>query len=84
MNQLYVRILLVAAIAVGAGCGIVAANSARQDMESSKVAYKDCLQKHPSDTAACEGARLAYEADLRAYRATSSSLKQGTTVDVNQ
>jgi hypothetical protein len=37
-------------------------------MDASKAAYKGCLAAQAPE--ACEGRRLAYEADLSAYRAT--------------
>jgi len=50
------------------GCGIAARVNARHDMEASKAAYKACLAT--SGPELCEAQRLAYEADLSAYRAT--------------
>lgn len=52
-----------------AGCGVVAMQRARSDMEESKAAYKACLEQHPSDVSACEALEKVYEADLKAVRA---------------
>jgi hypothetical protein len=57
------------------GCGIAAKVNARQDMAASKVAYKACLAQYHKDTAACDGLRRSYEADLSAYQATSAALR---------
>ncbi len=56
------------------GCGTVARQQARSDMEESKAAYEACLQQHPDDASACEALNKIYEADLKAYR----SLNLGT------
>jgi hypothetical protein len=66
------------------GCGITAKVRARDEMEQSKAAYKQCLTQHPQDPSQCEGARRAFEADMAAYRATSSGIRQGVVVDVQQ
>ncbi|MAE49509.1 MAG: hypothetical protein QGF30_05185 [Alphaproteobacteria bacterium] len=50
-------------------CGIVNANRRSSEMQESKVLYKACLRKNPQTPGNCESARLAYEADLREYRA---------------
>ncbi len=59
-----------------AGCGIIARQQARSDMEESKAAYNACLQQHPDDASACEALNKIYEADLKAY----SSLKLGSGI----
>jgi hypothetical protein len=74
------RILL----ATISGCGITAKVRARDDMEQSKVAYKECLGQHSQDPNQCEGLRRAYEADIAAYRATSSGVRSGAVVDVQE
>jgi hypothetical protein len=62
------RLLTVPAlVALLSGC-VIGGENARHDMEASKAAYKACLATQQPE--ACEGLRQAYEADLRAYRAT--------------
>lgn len=63
-----------ATLALLSGCGVVAKVDARNDMAQSKAAYKNCLAINPSNPVACESYRLAYEADLKAYGATSAGL----------
>lgn len=66
------------------GCGIAAKVRARDDMEASKAQYKMCLDQNPQTPANCESARLAFEADLRAYSATSAGIRTGPTVTIQQ
>ena len=58
-----------AALLVLAGCGSIARHEARNEMEQSKAAYKECLRNHPADTSACGALREVFEVDLRAFRA---------------
>lgn len=64
-----------------AGCGIAATVRAREDMEQSKSAYKQCLGQHSQDPSQCTALRQAFEADMAAYRATSS---HGAVVDIHE
>ena len=64
MKQLLV---VPALIALLSGC-VFGGEDARHDMEASRTGYKACLATREPE--ACEGLRQAYEADLRAYRAT--------------
>jgi hypothetical protein len=66
-------------------CGIAAKINARNDMTQSKEAYKRCLSQHANDVTACNASKLAYEADLQDFRATSSGVRNGnvTEVEVN-
>jgi len=57
--------------------------NARTEMTQSDAAYKTCLAQHPGNVSACEGARLAYEADLQVYRATSAGIQPGRSDTVN-
>lgn len=66
------------------GCGVAAKVRAREDMEMSKAAYKRCLEQHADDLAKCEALRKAYEADLKAYRATSDAMKESGTVTIEK
>ena len=68
----------VAVILLGAlvtGCGIVAKVQARHDMQASQARYQAGLAQNPQTPANCESPRLSYEADLRAYIATTEGLK---------
>jgi hypothetical protein len=77
--------VLIAPIAL-AGCGIAAKVDARNNMQSSLTVYRSCLQQHAQAPEYCEGPRLAYEADMQAYRATSAGIMPGRndTMNVNQ
>ena len=66
------------------GCAVAAKVRAREDMEMSKTAYKKCLELHPDDLSKCEALRMAYEADLKAYRATSDAMKESGTVTIEK
>jgi hypothetical protein len=78
-------LILVMAGVTLSGCGIAAKIDARNEMMDSKRDYTNCLTAHPDDTKACEGYRLAYQADMQAYRATSAGIMRGRndTVNVN-
>ncbi len=69
-----------AVLIVLAGCAAVARDKARNDLEQSKAAYKECLQQHLDDASACEALQKIYEADLQALRA----LKRGGTVTIEE
>ena len=86
MKQVQMRaaVILVLLGALLNGCGIVAKVRARDDMEISKARYKACLEQNPQTLANCESARLAYEADLRAYKATSAGIRSGPTVTIEE
>ena len=77
-ETIYKALAIVISCSLLAACGIVAKVSARNDMEESKAAYKVCLAQHPNDVSACEAARLVYEADMQAYRATSTGVWPAT------
>lgn len=86
MEQVQMRaaVVLVLLGALLNGCGIVAKVRARDDMEISKARYKACLEQNPQTPADCESARLAYDADLRAYKATSAGIRTGSTVTIEE
>ena len=65
------------------GCGIAAKVNARNDMEQSKNTYKACLAANAAHPAACEASRMAYEADMKAYRATSAGIQPGRSDTFN-
>jgi hypothetical protein len=51
-----------------AGCAETAAERAERDMEQSRRALDDCLAAYvAADAAMCDGLRLTYETDRRAY-----------------
>jgi hypothetical protein len=56
------------------GCALAAKMDARNDMETSKAAYKACLADNPKNVSACESLRLSYDADLKAYAATPAGM----------
>jgi hypothetical protein len=65
------------------GCGIEAKINARNDMQQSKLNYKNCLANNPSDPKACESTRLAYETDIRAYKTLSAGMQPGLNNSLN-
>jgi len=60
-----------------AGCGFI---RARNDLEQSKVVYKECLNQHPQDGGQCDGLRRAYEVDLQAYQSIFDSIRHTSSV----
>jgi hypothetical protein len=66
-----------------AGCAVAAKVRARNEMESSKAAYTECL-KRESDLSKCEGLERAFEADLKAFRATSGALQDSDTIVIEK
>jgi hypothetical protein len=60
------------------GCGAAAKIGSR--MESSKTAYQRCLEQNPDDPSRCAALRQAYEADLRAFRETTTGLRRGGVI----
>jgi hypothetical protein len=71
MKRFWVVLLLVVSLPA---CGVAVRMSAHNDMEGSKAAYKSCLAENPTKPSACEALRLSYEADLKAYEATSGGI----------
>jgi hypothetical protein len=65
------------------GCGIGAKIEARNDVQQSKLNYKNCLANNPSSPQACESTRLAYEADIKAYRVMSAGIQPGLNSTLN-
>jgi hypothetical protein len=74
MNRVVVLMLAASSLS---GCGIAAKVNARNSMQESLAAYKACLVQNPQNVNACQGAKLAYDADMRAYRATSAGIQPG-------
>jgi len=77
------RVAIFALALALSGCGIAAKIDARNDMEQSKSAYKNCLAANPSNPAACAGLEAAFKADLAAYQATSAGVNPNT-ININQ
>jgi uncharacterized low-complexity protein len=72
------------ALALGVtGCGVAAKVEARNDMQSSLKSYKNCLAANPTNVGVCHGYKLAYDADMRAYRATSAGIRPGSTITID-
>lgn len=67
-----------------AGCGVAAMIQAREDMQTSKAAYKQCLAAHFQDPDKCESARRIYEADLAVYQTEKGGRNIKADVDVQQ
>ena len=63
------------------GCGVAAKVS--PGMESSKAAYQRCLEQNPDNPERCAAQRQAYEADMRAFRATTQGLTRRGVLSVN-
>ncbi|MDE3042624.1 MAG: hypothetical protein KGJ82_18925 [Nitrospirota bacterium] len=53
-------------------------------MEQSKADFKQCLSQHSQEANQCAALRRVYEADLAAHRATSSGIRPGSVVDVQE
>lgn len=78
------RVMLALMIAVPTtGCGIAAKVDARNEYQVSAERYKTCLAANAADPRACEGLRLAMEADERKYTNFSAGIQQGGSAAVN-
>jgi hypothetical protein len=66
------------------GCGIAAKVDARNEYQKSLATYKACLAAHADDAAtACQGQKLAMEADERAYNNFAAGINPGATRSYN-
>jgi len=72
----------VAAIPLLSACGVAAKVSARNDLEQSKAAYKQCLTQHSDDANKCSALRTAYQTDLQTYEAMSRGIRTGPSISV--
>jgi hypothetical protein len=79
---LLVFVLVFASVSLS-GCGIAARMEdrqeyvkARQQYEGSLAVYRNCLAANSSNIKACEGRRLASEADERAFTNISGANRQ--------
>jgi len=61
------------------GCSIVAKIDARTEYQKTVSDYRACLDGHPWELKACEGKRLAMEAEERA----NNNLSAGVLTNVN-
>ncbi len=51
------------------GCRLVVANRLLDEMEASRRAYVECVQKYPVSSESCEKEKRTFEANLAAYQA---------------
>ena len=77
------HLTIVLSVLALSGCGIAAKIDARNDMQQSKLDYKNCLANNPSNPKACEATRLAYEADLKSYKVMSAGILPGQNNTLN-
>jgi hypothetical protein len=73
--MLRLTFILCLALLVAACGGVSAKVNARNDMLKSKDAYKACLPANPDNPDKSEALKRAYEADLKAYEATSRGIR---------
>ena len=73
------RILVALCTLALAGSGIVAKIDARTEYQKTVADYRACLDAHPWELKACDGKRLAMEAEERAY----NNLSAGVPTNVN-
>ena len=57
------------------GCAVAAVRDSSQQYQQSLAAYKTCLGANGANPKACEGQRLAMEADERAFNNRSAALQ---------
>ena len=65
MNKLLVLSVIFALSIVGCNPAL---NRAASDMESSKAAYKACLQENQTDTSRCDILKTIYQVDIHNYK----------------
>lgn len=85
MTGIWQRLLVTTGAFVLSGCAIAAKVDARRDLQQSKIAYEGCLRQQSQDVSPCEGLRLAYDTDLKTYRALAAGAQPGfnNTLNVN-
>jgi hypothetical protein len=77
-------VALCAALGGCAGSPFAAQRDARANYEKSVANYRTCLIDNPSDVKACDGLRLAQEADERAFNNMSAALQnRNSTANIN-
>ena len=83
-------IVFVAIILTFSACGVAAKNGvaakidARNDLEQSKIAYKQCLNENSNATDKCAAQKEVYRTDLQAYEALSRGIRNGPSISVEQ
>jgi hypothetical protein len=76
--------IFVALCALGlAGCGIAAKVGARANYQKSVEDYRACLDANANNLRACDGKRLAMEAEERVYNNMSAGVTQGGNSTAN-
>ena len=65
MNKLLLLGVIFALSIVGCNAAL---NKAATDMESSKEAYKACLQENQTDTSRCDTLKTIYQVDIHSYK----------------
>ena len=78
------RVVLIVAIPILSGCGVAAKVNARNDLEQSKRAHKQCLIEYADDIGKCASQRTAYQTDLQTYEAMSRGIRTGPSISVEQ
>jgi hypothetical protein len=68
------RILVALCALTLAGCGIAAKVDARTNYQKSVEDYRACLDANANNLRACDGKRLAMEAEERAYNNMSAGI----------
>jgi hypothetical protein len=79
-----IRLILIITIPFLSACGIQAKVNARNDLEQSKTAYKECLIQHADDANKCAALRTIYQTDLQTYEAMSRGTRTGPSISVEQ
>ena len=77
-------IVFVAIILTFSACGVAAKIDARNDLEQSKIAYKQCLNENSNATDKCAAQKEVYRTDLQAYEALSRGIRNGPSISVEQ
>jgi hypothetical protein len=65
-------------------CGVAAKINARDDLEQSKAAYKQCLIQNAEEPNRCAALRTVYQTDLQTYEAMSRGVRTGPSISVEQ
>ena len=71
MNKLLLLCLIFALSLISCNPAL---NTAATDMESSKEAYKSCLEQNQADTSKCDTLRTIYEVDVQNYKVIRDEL----------
>jgi hypothetical protein len=71
MNKLFLLSVIFALSIVGCNAAL---NKAASDMESSKAAYKACLEQNQTDTSRCDTLKAIYQVDIHSYKVIRDEL----------